>query len=398
MGTGKTIGALEMITIAKEREGKLRALIVCHRTDILEQFSKVAQILSIPIVKIFDKYSDPIPNGNFLLFISHQRGTDENFLDTLSDINFFLYDECHRSSGEKFNDLILEKLYLWRTKYVIGLSATPFTGNPQQKKNIERLFGKNEPLDVCNYWEAKREGYIASLKFHIYQREKRIKPSDIALNIFSKAIEIFNSLSSQKAICHIPSNRKEMEMVKKIFDDNFSISSYLDNEIKIFQEGILFACQKFREGIDIVDLGMTILFAGDSIEPYNILQSAGRAMRLSHPAKIAYCVLSWNGNINELIEQLGREVGLEKEETTKELIELISDPVGEIIDLGALIERWSDTSSKKFERLQQKQEVSNLSLNIKPNLKLIKIMLKILLNYVPNFGRDGLNFLNSKML
>lgn len=355
MGTGKTIAALEMLTIALAREQYLKGLIVSHRKDILEQFSSLAKILNIPIFRRFGKYKEDPQGESYLFFISHQGLINYE----IPSINFFLYDEVHRISGDELNNKLKNYLTTHEIKYLLGLSATPII-NSKHKEYIQNIFGlKINILDTCDYVEAVKLKIIAPLKFHLIQREKNLKPLEIMVNSKDDISEFL----TQNALVSCPSTKDDRDDAFEFFEDNFDVTCYLSR--KDFEQDVqsnikcLFSCRTYQEGTDLKNLGLSFIFAGDTIEPYIIFQIAGRTTRLDYEHKEAQCVLFWTGDIKtirSLVKYLGRSLyknNIEERKLYEEIIGSIKFDNRRTISGEDFFKELTDPSIR-FDRLRTK--------------------------------------------
>lgn len=357
MGTGKTIAALEMITIARAREGFLRGLIVSHRKDILDQFTSLAKILEIPIFRRYDKFKEDPTGDSYLFFISHTSLINYE----IPAINFFLYDEVHRISGYELNSKMKEYLSKYDVKYILGLSATPII-NLEHKGFIQNIYGpKINILDTCDYVEAVKLRIVAPLKFHLIQREKELKPLDIMREAKDNIKEFLN----QNALISCPSFKEDRDDALKFFEENFDITGYLSK--KEFEEDndsnikCLFSCRTYQEGTDLKNLGLVFIFAGDTIEPYIIFQISGRVTRLDYENKEAQCVLFWTGDIKtirNLVKFLGKSLYknvIEERKIFEELIGSIQFSNKRTLSGEDFFKELTNPSIK-FERLREKNK------------------------------------------
>lgn len=355
MGTGKTIGALEMISIARKREGFLKGFIVCHRKDILEQFARTAEILDLPIFRYYENFKETPEGDSYLFFISHQVLIKYE----IPSINFFLYDEVHRISGPGLNDKMRNYFSNNEVKYILGLSATPII-NLEHQEYIRNIYGPRiNILDTCDYAEAVKLKIVAPLKFHLIYREKNIKPLDVAKN----AKDDIRSFLNQNALISCPSSKDDRDDVLEFFKNNFETTNYLKKkefeEDEVSNVKCLFSCRMYQEGTDLKNLGLAFIFAGDQIEPYIIFQISGRTTRLDYDGKEAQCVLFWTGDIGSirsLFKFLGKNFykrNLEEKELFENLIGSIRFPDRRTVSAEDFYKELTDPAIK-FERLRSK--------------------------------------------
>lgn len=380
MGVGKTVAALEMLTIARKREGYLRGLIVSHRTDILEQFYQIAKILDIPSFRKYSKYQEQPFGNNYILFISHQTLINYD----IPDINFFLYDEVHRISGPELNDKMKNYFNSHNIKYILGLSATPII-NIGHKEYIQNIYGnKINILDSCDYSEALSLGIVARLKFHLIYREKGASQKQI----LKSAREVIEGFLTQNAIITCPTSIEDQDLTREFFENNFPITTYKSKK-KFEQDDTsqlkgLFACRKYQEGTNLKNVGLSFIFTGNTIEPYIIYQIAGRVARLDYEGKQAKCVLFWTGKI-ETIRELVKFLGKNFYKDPREERKLFEDLIGSIklnsqrvIDGIDFFKELTDPSIK-FDRLRNKVISRGIT-----DLGQYKILMKNDYDYVEN--------------
>ncbi len=382
MGVGKTNGGLEMMTIANynERNG-IRGLVVCHRNDILEEFANACEKLNefgIEVYRHFGKYKFNFEqNGPFVLFTTHSSITNEEFLEKLPEMNFFLYDEVHRASGELGNQNLKKYLDQWDTKYILGLSATPLTGVPEQAERLKNIYG--DPLkiiDECKYLDAIKLGIIVPLKIHLIERSAGVKQKDVA-DFFKEDINEYLNLFNpvrDKVICFVPSSRGELNDVKKVFEKNYSeiLDCYHDSAqfqmAKSEKLDCLFACRTHLEGSNLKDLTGSIFFGGDSISLYIIFQCFGRAVRIFYIGKEAHCLLFYTGGFSgcrQIINDLGELIGISSKSSSgqKEIVSTMFSSVKlldkRVLDAEKFLMELQDPVTL-FESLRSKNKMKNL--------------------------------------
>lgn len=319
-GVGKTIAILMMIVIAKKFkffQEPIHALIVAPKNDIFESVKSQFLLLENYGIKILEGYDSRLstikyPNCDWILLATHAGLVNETEnhrrFDELPAINFFLYDEVHRATGEIMFDFIIRKTKEWNTPFILGTSATPLTSNVSQHAKIKQIFG-DKPLQRCDYISAIKNKWIAKPFFNFYVHSGSFDDiyeymgSQISALIEKRRIE--KMWHGGKIICYIPSKISECEraldIVSKSVPHDYNL--YSANEVnKIFKTDkdfisahfknsphILFTCQKYREGSDIKGIEMNNIVVGNSIEPYILVQIAGRALRYEYENKEGWC-------------------------------------------------------------------------------------------------------------
>jgi superfamily II DNA or RNA helicase len=316
-GVGKTFAILMLTVIAKERctrRGTIyRGLFVSPKNDIINTISGDFDKLSLFGIKVYDgsngKLSElpKFPSNQHMLIVATQKAlTDERTLKRLPKISHVHYDEVHRITGQLYFTLLKDMLEEWKSEFLTGTSATPFTCSPSQREKIAELFGN--PLNLlhrCGVDEAVKEGWIAKPRF-IVCIIPPIDDTNAHLRGTVEALGKYIHLKGKegKFICYIESRISDVKVAAEIAremlpwakiytaidgdrSDGEFIAAPIDKTPKI-----LFACQRFREGSDIRGLEMTAKLMGNTSAAYILLQICGRAGRIDGDKdKEGWCLL-----------------------------------------------------------------------------------------------------------
>jgi superfamily II DNA or RNA helicase len=116
-GSGKTIMALAIIAARKQP-----ALIICHTNELLNQWcDRIAAFTDVPVEEIGVVGAGKMRIGNRIT-VALVQSLCKCSADVFEHIGFLLVDECHRCPSKTFLDVVTA----FDSKYMIGLSATPF--------------------------------------------------------------------------------------------------------------------------------------------------------------------------------------------------------------------------------------------------------------------------------
>lgn len=329
-GVGKTVAITSMVYIARHyhSDKPFRALVISPKNDILETTLKTYKALEKFGIKVLIGFggglsSVKIPsNDSFILLATHHglisNGQhDTSFIRRLQDIDFVLYDEVHRITGDELFKALNDMVQVWKTRYLLGTSATPLTSNAVQHVKFYNMFGN--PINIlhrCEYMDAINNRWIARPRFNIYITNKQ---EDTRLWILGMLIYLSNMIDKRKneglwrfgkIIWYFPSSLQALRnALSVLLSENIpNVKFYAaNNELlggqvqnaeafkNVSESGgfthILLACQKFREGSDIQGIEMNVVCIGDTIEPYILIQIAGRTLRLDYDGKIGDCCI-----------------------------------------------------------------------------------------------------------
>lgn len=363
-GTGKTIAILMMVILAKdycEKRGSIyRGLFVSPKNDILDTISKDFIKLSEFGIKVFDgsnaklsKITVPL-NEHCLVIACHQALLNEKGMRSLPPMVHIHYDEVHRITGDLYFKLLNEMMKTWKTNFLTGTSATPFTSSPSQREKITELFGNPlNLLHMCGVDEAVKEGWIAKPRF-IVNVLPPINDTDAHLQGMVKSLGkyILMKATGGKFICYIERSKTDTIKAATIartllpwaqiytaIDGERTDGDFVRDPVDSTPR-ILFACQRFREGSDIRGLEMTAKLLGNTSASYILLQICGRAGRIDDTKeKEGWCLLvrpSEDGTTEQdvldsilldIIEFLGKS---EKILTKKETEDLMRTYIGDV--------------------------------------------------------------------
>lgn len=125
-GMGKTVTGLEMIRLAVAKG--LRGLFVCDRRSLVAQAAREGREYGLRCgVVMADDYTGMYDPAAPVQFASKDtlRSRMDRGRSALPPAALILVDECHRSSGQTYRDL----LAAYPDAYEVGLTATPATGD-----------------------------------------------------------------------------------------------------------------------------------------------------------------------------------------------------------------------------------------------------------------------------
>lgn len=316
-GVGKTTGMLMLAVLACEKARQkgeyYRGIIVSPKNDIFDTISKDFNKLSEFGMIVYDgthaKFSKlSFPSNKHIIIIATHAALVRSGLNSLPPITHFHYDEVHRISGEKLFEDLKIMLKTWNTMFLTGTSATPLTCSGIQREKITELFGDEYIMSRCDMDEAVKEGWIATPRFHVNVVSKSEDRSAI-LKSFVDTIENtilqkkHKNWNGGKVIAYIPTSIEDVrfssEYAKKKFNtakiytaiDGDRTDTNFCNDPADGTVRILFACQRYREGSDILGIEMTCILVGDHTAANIMIQTAGRALRNDYFGKEGWCVI-----------------------------------------------------------------------------------------------------------
>ena len=184
-GRGKTVIACKLISLLKTK-----TLVIVHKTFLLNQWIKRINFF-LPNAKI-GKIQGPkidIEDKDIVIGMLQSISLKDDYPEDIFDsFGFLIMDECHHISSEKFSQLF-QKV---NTKYMIGLSATPF---------------RDDKLEKVINW------YIGDL---IYYEKPKIN-QEILVNIYKFEIEhenfrmIYNKFTKEAQVSTMESRLIEIK-------------------------------------------------------------------------------------------------------------------------------------------------------------------------------------------
>lgn len=330
---GKTIGMLSLFFISfmrRSSQGKTwRGLLIAPQNDILNTIIEhIKKLEKWGIVVVFGhdaQFMDAIRNcptdKHVLIVTTHASLTDLKKWEMLPKIHHCHYDEVHQSTGEQFFALLPSFAYM------TGTSATPKTCNSDQHTRLHQLFGT--PLSVlhqCEMDEAVREGWIAKPKIsaNIVEYDTRIQEfvgiieQSIAQKrangtwLLGKVIVYLDTIVDvQNATrCAVHRFNRTATIYMAVKNDNECVDESESDGIVDIVDGarndtqfvkddadgsprILFACQRYRQGSDIMGIEMTMVLFKKTIGANVFVQIMGRALRKDpgYDDKEGWCII-----------------------------------------------------------------------------------------------------------
>ena len=406
-GTGKTLAYLMLILLfymhTKRNRHTYRGLLVSPRNDIFHTIIQHIRKLSKWGITICEGHDGKLSSLSIpldepvLITATHASLTKSIAWNMLPPITQIHYDEAHRSTGEEFHGLLLQKLKEWTTPFITGTSATPKTCVSSQHNKLGELFGN--PLSIlhrCDVDEAIQEGWIAPLRFGVHVLSNKLKRSVVIrsfVDIVRQSIlekQAHGKWNGGKLIVYLPSindvhravsiaqqsmsewhiytavNEAEDTQDMAYADDQF-VSDPADGTPRI-----LFACERYREGSDIKGMEMTVTLMGNTIAAYVLVQIAGRASRMDHVGKEGWCVIVrpseegtteddvFDAIILDIMEFIGESDISPSKDKIKRVVEQFFGPVtisGKIYQVEETIQRIQAMYARKaFERAEPKEK------------------------------------------
>lgn len=293
-GAGKTVIALYMIAMRQQP-----ALIVVHTKDLAFQWVKqIETFLGIPqdqIGFIGGGKKDTSPKITVALVQTLYK-----YAETIAgQVGFILVDESHRCPSRTFTEAVTA----FDSKYMLGLSATPFRRDKLSRLIFWHLGDMHHSIDKHHLIE---QGHI--LKAEVIVRETEFKSSFDPVTYYTKMLseltmdkkrnhlivsDIDNELRQNTGICLVLSDRKaHCENIRAMLKYRFKIESELltgdvqmterQNILERLNNGevkVLIATgQLIGEGFDCRNLS-TLFLATPIKFSGRVLQYIGRILR-----------------------------------------------------------------------------------------------------------------------
>jgi len=210
-GTGKTITALNIMTelskLALKSKNQIFFVVLCPDKFLSYQWSKECKGFGMTSTicnsdnqkwkKEFKKKKDYYEAGIIKTFISivtkntFRNDTFQNLIKDMVAKNMMLIvDECHNIGSELFQKL-LEKEYLGRIKYKLGLSATPKRFMDEEgNQAIANFLGKI--IFTFTMEEAIENNFLTSYEYKIHFIKLTEKEEEEYLKLTKQIIKCFN--------------------------------------------------------------------------------------------------------------------------------------------------------------------------------------------------------------
>ncbi len=303
-GAGKTVIALYLIAIRKQP-----ALIIVHTKDLAFQWVKqVEAFLNIPADEVGFIGGGKKTMGRQITVALVQ--TLYKYAETIADqVGFILVDESHRCPSRTFTEAVTA----FDSKYMLGLSATPFRRDKLSRLIFWHLGDMHHSIDKHHLIE---KGHI--LKADVIWRETEFKSTVDPVTYYTKMLseltmdkqrnhlivsDIDNELRQNTGICLVLSDRKaHCENIQAILKYRFKTESELltgdvqiadrqkilerlnNGEVKV----LIATGQLIGEGFDCKNLS-TLFLATPIRFSGRVLQYIGRILRPApgkHTARI----------------------------------------------------------------------------------------------------------------
>lgn len=158
-GAGKTMFALAAVEKLQHIQPDLKVLIVVPTIVLMNQWydviAKHSNLPSAMIGRLGGGFTDSLDNCSILIGVCNSVSSAANTIgNKYIDKLFFIADECHMYTGA-----VLSKVFSVGRKYVLGLSATPDSGNDAAVPEvITKELG--EIFYTLNYDDAVKAGFL----------------------------------------------------------------------------------------------------------------------------------------------------------------------------------------------------------------------------------------------
>ena len=288
-GRGKTVIACNLISKLKKK-----TLVIVHKTFLLNQWiSRINFFLPDAKVGIIQGPKVDIDDKDIVIGMLQSISSKDDYGDDVfNSFGSLIIDECHHISSEKFSQLF-KKL---NTKYMIGLSATPFRDDKLEKV-IEWYIGKmiyyekpkiNQEILVHMYkFNMEHERYCMVYNKYTKEPQNATMISNIVelkeRNIFISNIIKDCRKNKDRKILMLSDRRNHLEYIKDRVDKlNIGTTGYYVGGMKqdkldiSAKADIIFSTYSMSsEALDIDTLNTVIL----STSRRKIEQSVGRILR-----------------------------------------------------------------------------------------------------------------------
>lgn len=278
-GSGKSVMGREWVR-RRVSEGK-RGLMVAHRIELLEQFTKHLTEVGIESSIIAPGYrNDP--------FAAVQLASLDTLVaraDARPQVDFALWDECHHSQAKSWLDM-------WLATYadvpLLGLTATPQRGDG---KPIGDVYGAM--VVAAQYSALLKSGDLVNVKIH--------RPDEcIAPNLAQEPVGAWLKYSEGKSGFVFAGGLEQSRAIAQGLRDAGVAAEHIDGEMSAAERGVIL--ERFRRGVTKVICNVYVLTEGFDVPNAEVcmlargathagtyLQMVGRVLRPA-PGK-AYAIL-----------------------------------------------------------------------------------------------------------
>lgn len=159
-GLGKTFVAATFLRWLYENNPSFNILILANTRALIEQFdrsiwSNLPKWVATHLLYDSEKpsFNEGVTLSTFQSFQAFSKNVDPSFYDIV------IIDEAHHAPADTYSQVI-KKL---DTKFLLGLTATPFRGDD---RDISDIFGP--PIIYYSIYKALQNGYLAKVEYHMH--------------------------------------------------------------------------------------------------------------------------------------------------------------------------------------------------------------------------------------
>ena len=367
-GLGKTVvSAFDVRQYMKQ--GKGRALFLCHNNGILEQNMLMFQyILDGEFTYGLFNGLSKAPEAEFV-FASFQTMLDHKEEFAPNTFKYVVVDEAHHAPAETFKKVIR----YFRPDFLLGMTATP---HRLDGLKLEDVFG---PITYnLGLTEAIRRGLLVDIHYHLILDEladldsvkiddKKISMRKLNRQLFipkrdeeiariitkrmselqAKSSLIFcRSIEHAETMCSLIEGAKVVHSELSNKDNQEALESF-----RLGETSVIISVDQLNEGIDIPHADL-IVFLRSTVSPTVFYQQLGRGLRL-HEGKEYATVLDFVGNYYrlEILNDMAREINRLGDIQDERFVLNIEAPQFQDakVDIAAILDRidrlifgWSD--------------------------------------------------------
>lgn len=284
-GCGKTITALEICEALYHKEFKKIVWTTRRKELLLGGFNDMTNYKEMPVYNYLTKngkYNNP--NSEGLHIMNHELFMKLLTHKEYKKPDYIVVDECHETGAtEIYNTL--------RTIQVpmLGLSATPYTGNMEHQNNVRRLFPKI--FAELNIFDAIAQGYALPLEF-VFNSDplSAIKTVKAELPWF-KAIAWCTTIEGCDSYAEILANHFPELKIFSSHSKNDSINGNIMEFKNCLDDCILVCVNKAREGWNDPRINCAIHLDEVQNRAFNVSIQTGNRANRTYPGKTRAIVI-----------------------------------------------------------------------------------------------------------
>jgi len=302
-GLGKTFVAACFLRWLYENNANLNVLILANTRALIEQFdrsiwSNLPKWIATHLLYDGEKpsFNEGVTLSTFQSFQSYGKNIDPFFYDIV------IIDEAHHAPADTYSQVI-KKL---GSKFLLGLTATPFRGDD---KDVSNIFGP--PVIYYSVYKALQSGYLSRVEYHMHndnidqdwitrnskkgytikQLNKKIFLPERDEIICEKIFNSWNERGLERGIIFCNSS-EHAERIEKLLKVNYQIPTWaLTTRVKSSRERakrlrdfrtgkckIITCYDMLNEGVDVPNVDYIVFLRVTHSRIY-FLQQLGRGLR-----------------------------------------------------------------------------------------------------------------------